>query len=231
VSKELSMDGVQAVDLIASWRRILIEGKAEQITLMLAAIDTGLKSKGFERDAETEKNMNWHPYQRNRALCFVGGPEGGPRLLLCFNLVSDRRIRGGTYSVVETCPNTGPFEVAAVVDDVIRNVIVKSADGLGLKVTRPRFGLMSVVQPKTMAALVAFCDVATGGGLPLSEASEAAWRRFLITASQEDVAFDKEELIDWFVSNGWMSEDARALMERFVREATLLAEYSETGGN
>jgi len=37
--------------------------------------------------------------------------------------------------------------------------------------------------------------------------------------------------MDWFVSNGWVSEDARFLMERFVREATLLAEYSETGGN
>ena len=82
-----------------------------------------------------------------------------------------------------------------------------------------------------MAALVAFSDVATGGGLPLSEASEAAWRKFLITASQEDVAFDQEELRDWFVNNGWESDDARILTERFVREATLLAEYSEAGGN
>ena len=82
-----------------------------------------------------------------------------------------------------------------------------------------------------MAALLAFSDVATGGGLPFSEASEAAWRRFLITASQEDVAFDKDELRDWFVSNGWGSEDARTLTERFVREATLLAEYSDAGGN
>ena len=56
------MDGVQAVDLIPSWRRILIEGKAEQITSMLEDIEARLKSKGFERDAEAEKNMNWqHP--------------------------------------------------------------------------------------------------------------------------------------------------------------------------
>jgi hypothetical protein len=225
------MDGVQAVDVIASWRRILIEGKPEQIAAMLADIQAGLKSKGFERDAEAEKNMNWHPYQRNGVLCFVGGPEGGPRLLLCFNLVSERRIRGGTYSLIDTPPNAGPVEVAAVVDDVIRNVIVPSANRLGLKVTRPRLGPISVVHSKTMAALVAFCDVATGGGLPLTEASEAAWRRFLITTSQEDIAFDKEELMDWFVSNGWAPGEARSLTERFVREATLLAEYSEAGGN
>ena len=152
--------------------------------------------------------MNWHPYERNRVLCFVGGPEGGPRLLLSLNRVSERRVRGGTYSLIDASPEAGPVEVAAVVDDVISNVIVPSANRLGLKVTRPRLGPNSVVQPKTMAALVAFSDVATGGGLPLSEASEAAWRKFLITASQEDVAFDRDELRDWFVSNGWVSEDA-----------------------
>jgi hypothetical protein len=225
------MDGVQAIDLIASWRRILIEGKADQITSMLKDLEGRLKSKGFERDAEAEKKLNWHAYQRNRVLCFVGGPEGGPRLLLCLNVVSERRVRGGTYSLIDAPPGAGPVEVATVVDDVIKDVIVPSANSFGLKVTRPRLGPNSIVQPKTMAALVAFSDIATGGGLPLSEASEAAWRRFLITASQEDVAFDKDELMDWFFSNGWGSEDARTLMERFVREATLLAEYSEAGGN
>ena len=225
------MDGVQAVDLIASWRRILIEGKAEQITSMLEDLEARLKSKGFERDAEAEKNMNWHPYQRNRVLCFVGGPEGGPRLLLCLNRVTERRVRGGTYSLLDASSDAGPVEVAAVVDDVIRNVIVPSANSFGLKVARPRLGPNSLVQPKTMAALLAFSDVATGGGLPLSEVAEAAWRKFLITAFQEDVAFDKDELRDWFSSNGWESEDARTLTERFVREATLLDEYSEAGGN
>ncbi len=224
------MDGTQAVEVIASWRRILIEGKAEQITSMLADIEVRLKTKGFERDPEAEKGMNWHHHQRNKVLCFVGGPLAGPRLLLCLNRVSDRRVRGGTYSL-KSSANSGPNEVAAVVDDVIRNVIVPSANLHLLKVTRPRLGPISVVQPKTMAALIAFCDVATGGGLPLADPSESAWRRFLITASQEDVAFDKEELMDWFVSNGWTSEDAGSLVERFVRESTLLAEYSETGGS
>jgi hypothetical protein len=225
------MDGVQAVDLIASWRRILIDGRAEQISSMLGDLEARLSGKGFERDAEAEKTMNWHPYQRNRVLCFAGGPEGGPRLLLCLNRVSERRVRGGTYSLIDGPSEAGAVEVAAVLDDVIRNAIVPSARSFGLEVARPRLGPNSLVQPKTMAALLAFSDVATGGGLPLSEASEAAWRKFLITASLEDIAFDTEELRDWFVNNGWESEDAGILTERFVREASLLAEYSETGGN
>ena len=89
------MDGVQAVDLIASWRRILIEGKAEQVTSMLEDLEERLKSKGFERDAEAEKKMNWHPYQKNRVLCFAGGPKGGPRLLLCLNRGQNAGSAGG----------------------------------------------------------------------------------------------------------------------------------------
>ena len=41
------MDAIQAVDLIASWRRILIQGKAEQITSMLGDLEARLNSKGF----------------------------------------------------------------------------------------------------------------------------------------------------------------------------------------
>jgi hypothetical protein len=225
------MDGIQAVDLIASWRRILIEGKAEQITSMLDDVEARLKAKGFARSPEVEKTMTWHPYQRNRVLGFVGGPRGGPRMMLCLNRVSERRVRGGTYSIVDASPGAGPIEVAEVIDDVLTSVIVPAANSFGLKVTRPRLGPNSLVPPKTMAALLAFSDVASGERLPLSEDSEITWRKFLIAASQEDVAFDTDELADWFVTNGWSSEDAHALTERFVRESTLLAEYSETFGS
>lgn len=225
------MNSIPAIDQIASWRGILIEGRADQITSMLKDLEARLKSKGFVPDEEAEERMNWHASQSNRVRCYVGGPADGPRLLLCLNRVSERRVRGGTYTLIDSPPGTGPAEVASVISDVISNVIIPSANDVGLRVTRPRLGPNSVVQPKTMAALVAFSDVATGEVLPLSQSSEAAWRRFLIAASQEDVAFDKDELSDWFVSNGWNSEDARTLTERFVREATLLAEYSEAGGN
>ena len=50
------MDGVEAIDLIASWRRILIEGKANQITSMLKDLEERLKSKGFERCGSGKEN-------------------------------------------------------------------------------------------------------------------------------------------------------------------------------
>lgn len=220
------MDGIQAIDLINSWRRILIEGKTEQISSMLADVEARLAAKGFARDPASEKTMNWHPHQRNTLLCFVGGPRDGPRLLLCLNRASDRRVRGGTYSLIDGPTEAGPVEVAAVVNDVIQNVIIPSADKARVKVTIPRLGPNSLVPPRTMAALLAFCDIATGE-LPLSTTAEAAWRKFLIVAGQEDVAFDIQELTGWFIDYGWSSEASRSLTERFIRESTLLSEFGE----
>jgi hypothetical protein len=224
------MDGIQPVDHLPSGRRILIEGNAAQITSMLDDVESRLNEKGFGRDPLAEQMMNRPPQQKTRALCFVGGPKGGPLLQLCLQRISDRRVRG-SYSPVDGAHAGGPSEVASVVDDVIRNVIVPLANLFGLKVTRPRLGPKSQIQPRTMAALLAFSDVAAGERLPLSSASEAAWRKFLVTVGQEEVAFDMDELADWFVTNGWASEDARSLTERFVRDATLLAEYSEAIGS
>ncbi|MEI7685747.1 MAG: hypothetical protein WCL32_12035 [Planctomycetota bacterium] len=225
------MDTVQSFGPITSWRQMLIEGESESITLMLADLEKNrLKRKGFDRDTAEEQKMNWRPDAINKVFCFVAGPQVSPRLILCLNRVSKRRVRGGTYSIIDFPTDFDPVEVAAVINDVISDAIIPAATSFGLKVTWPRLGPNSQVEPKTMAALIHFCNIATGGGLPLSEAADAVWRKFIIMASRENVAFDEDELTDWFVSNGWTSEDGRALTERFVREATLLAEYAEAGG-
>jgi hypothetical protein len=220
------MDGVQAIDLINSWRRILIEGKPEQICPMLEDIERRFKEKGFVRDPAVEKTMNWHPHQRNVLLCFVGGPPEGPRLMMCLNRVSERRVRGSTYSLLGSVL-ASPDEVAVVIDDVIKNVIVPSTSSYGLKVTKPQLGLKSLIPPRTLAALLGFTDTAPGA-FPLPATAETAWRKFLIAACGEEVAFDTIELTDWFIANGWSSEDARGLTEKFVGEAALLTEYAET---
>ncbi len=113
-----------------------------------------------------------------------------------------------------------------MVERVIDNIILPSSNHFGLKVTRPGLGPLSVVPPRTMAALVTFTDTASGT-LPLSRAEEAAWRAFLITACQEPVAFDMDELLAWFVANGWSSEDARQWLTRFTGETLLLTEFAD----
>jgi hypothetical protein len=92
--------------------------------------------------------------------------------------------------------------------------------------TTARLGPNSLVPPRTMGALLAFSAGAAGAN-PLSQISESAWRKFLITACQEEVAFDTDELTAWFVAHGWSLGDARGLTERFINEATLLTDYAE----
>jgi hypothetical protein len=159
----------------------------------------------------------------DRFLCFVGGPQNGPQLMLGLTRVSERRIRGGTYSLFSP---SEPTQVAGVVDDVIKNVITPAASDLGLKVTIPRLGHASQVPPKTMAALYLFSDLAAGRW-PLSPEMDRSWQRFVATACRECAAFDVDELMDWFVTNGWTSDVARQLRDRFLSEAALIAEYDE----
>jgi hypothetical protein len=81
-----------------------------------------------------------------------------------------------------------------------------------------------------LAALRRFSDLAAGAW-PLPAELEQVWRQFVISACREDAAFDVDELSDWFVSNGWTSEAARALTERFISEASLITEYDDEKGS
>jgi hypothetical protein len=220
------MDGLEAIEMINSWRRILIEGKPESIDRTLDDVERRLREKGWARDADMEAKMGRSAERKNRWLCFIGGPRDGPRLLLCLTRVSDRRVRGGTYSLLNGPPGMQATDVAAVVEDVIKGVLKPSTSDFGLEVTIPRLGLKSRVPPRTMASLLMFSDLA-GGAWPLSTQLEHIWRRFVISACREDAAFDIDELSDWFVTNGWSSEDAHALTERFISEASLITEYDD----
>jgi hypothetical protein len=222
------MNALEAIDVIESWKRVLIEGKPEQIERLLQDIETRLLRKGWCRDQAGEAKMARSPTQRERLRCFQSGANHGPRVLLCLNQVSERRIRGGRYSLIDGGANE-PTEVADTVADVIKSVLTPSASALGLKVTVPRLGRASQVPPRTLAALYMFSD-SWAGTWPLSAEAEQSWRQFIITASHDDTAFDPDELMDWFVSNGWSSEAARALTDRFINEAALLADYEEDKG-
>ena len=114
--------------------------------------------------------------------------------------------------------------VGQVVEDVMKYVLTPVVANLELKVTFPRLGTKSRVPQRTLAALRLFSDLAAGAW-PLSTDLEQHWRRFVIKACQEDVAFDIDELSDWFVTYGWGSKDVHALIDKFMSEASLISEY------
>ena len=224
------MDGLEAIETINSWRRVLIEGKREDIDSMLSDVERRLGEKGWQRATDREAAMGRSGNGKESWRCFVGGPPGGPKLLLCLTRVSDRRVRGGTYSLISAPPGMQPSDVAKVVEDVVTIDLTPSASTFQLRVTTPRLGRMSRVPPKTLAALRFFSDMAAGVW-PLPAQCEQAWRHFVISACLEDAAFDIEELSDWFVANGWTAEAADVLKKRFVSEAGLISEYVDVGAS
>jgi len=220
------MDGLEAIETINSWRRILIEGKPDQMDRMLADVERRLSEKGWTREPHIEAKMERAPNHATRWQCFVGGPRNGPNLMLGLTRVSDRRVRGGTYSLIDCSPAMRRTDVAEVVVDVMKEVVTPSASSFGLKVTIPRLGRLSRVPPTTAAALLRFSD-SVAGMWPLPPESQPLWRHFVFDACREDAAFDVGELSDWFVTNGWSSEASNALTERFIDEADLITEYEE----
>ena len=220
------MDGLKAIETINSWRRILIEGSAPDIERMLVEFESGLVAKGWARDPSAEARLERSARGKNRWYCFVGGPTGGPQLMLGLTRVSDRRVLGGTYSLLDGPPEMQTTDVAQVVEDVIQNVLTPAASNLEFKVTIPRLGTNSRIPYRTFTALQAFSDSATGERT-LSTDQELLWRRFMIRTCRDDAAFDIDELLDWFVDCGWSSKDAHVLTERFMSDAILISEYDD----
>jgi hypothetical protein len=220
------MDGLAAIETINSWRRILIEGSADSVSQTLVDIETTLREAGWRRDPDSEVRFAGPSGRKDAWRCFIGGLDKGPRVMLGLARVSDRRVRGGTYSLLDGPAEMQPTDVARVIEWVIREVVVPTASKHRARVTIPRLGYLSRVPPKTLASLRVFSDLAAGTW-PLNHEQERSWRRFVINASREDAAFDIDELLDWFVTNGWSSEDGRRLTDKFQNEAALISEFQE----
>jgi hypothetical protein len=217
------MNAVEAIEIINSWRRILIEGKPESIDSVLRDLEQRMAAKGWIHDPAVVHRLGLSNGPANLTVYFVGGPSQGPKLLLGLKRVSARRLRGGSYSLIH-----GPNEADTpqIIDDVLKNIVTPAATQAGLKVTTPRIGTQSRIPPRTKAALFAFSDQAAGEW-PLTISLEPLWRQFVFAACRDDAAFDPDELHDWFVANGWESAAARLLCERFLNDAEMIGEFEE----
>ena len=143
--------------------------------------------------------MNRDEYQGNRCYCWINSPEKSPRVLLCLNRVTDRRVRGGTYNVDEWA---GLADLASEIQHVLREALEPAAAAIGLEVSYPRIGPISRIGTRTEAAITALAE-AGEGQWPLPDTAESIWRTFVLRAFQDDVALKPEELTAWFIASGW----------------------------
>ena len=212
-----------ALEVINIWRNISVKGQKEQIDRFLSEIDQRFAGAGWSRNSVIEAEMNRDEHQINRFHCWSTNPDNVPRVMLCLNRATERRVRGGTYNIEEGATLA---DLASVIQLILREVLEPGATAVGLKVAYPRLGPISRVGPKTQAAMTALVE-AGDGQWPLPQQVEQRWRIFVLTAFREDVALKPEELTAWFAASGWDEQTATELTNRFYADVALISEYEE----
>jgi hypothetical protein len=215
-----------ALDVVNIWRHVLVKGQREQIDRFLRDAQQRFEALGWSQDPASEGRMNRGEYRRNRFYCWISRPNIKPRVLLCLNRTTDRRVRGGTYDLLDE--RAGLSDLAAEIQLVLADVLEPAAAAAGLEVSYPRLGPISRVGPRTTAAMTALAE-AGDGQWPLQESLEPVWRNFVLTAFRDDVALNPEELTEWFLASGWDEQASMELTKRLYTEAALLGEFEEAG--
>jgi len=215
-----------ALEVINTWRHVLVKGHKEEIDRFLDQVEQRFKALGWTRDLDFEGQMN-RDEDQNRFYWWASSPYNRPRVrvLLCLKRATERRIRGGSYDFDGLA---GVADLASAIQDVLKEVLEPAAAALGLEISYPHLGPISRVGNRTAAAMTALAE-AGDGQWPLSDKLEPIWRTFVLTAFRDDAALHPEELTAWFIASGWDERAAAELTRRFYTEAALLGEYEEAG--
>ncbi len=215
-----------ALEVINSWRNVLIRGRKGQIDSFLTEVGRRFENLNWSREPKREALLNGKEHSPPHLYCWVSPPESRPRIALCINRTTERVVRGETYIVLDE--RGGLTELARVIQYVLAEVLEPAASAAGLSVAYPRLGPISRVGPRTTAALTLFAE-AGDGQWPILDELETVWRNVVVTAFREDVAIKPEELSAWFTASGWDETASAELTRRFSAEAALLGEYEEAG--
>jgi hypothetical protein len=215
-----------ALEVINVWRHVLVKGDKEQIDRFLDEVGRRFEGLGWLRETAFENLLNRDPHQINRFSCWASRPGTTPRVMLCLNRVTQRRVRGGSYDLLDG--RAGLVDLASEIQRVLTEVLEPAADAVGLKVSYPRLGPISRVGARTAAAMTALAEAADGQW-PLPKHVEPLWKDCVFTAYRDDVAINPDELTEWFIASGWSGEAATELTKRFYSDVALVEEYGEAG--
>lgn len=214
-----------ALEVINIWRHMLVKGERLQVDLFLEEVGRRFEAIGWSRDQSIEWQMDPNEHQRQRYYCWTSTAGHQPRVLLCLNRVTDRRVQGGTYNTDE---QASLADLAGAIQHVLKDVLEPAAAVVGLSISYPRLGPISRVGTSTAAVMTALAE-AGDGQWPLRAGSEVVWRDFVQTAYREEVAISPDELKAWFIASGWSETAARELTIRFYKDVALIREYEEAG--
>jgi hypothetical protein len=216
-----------ALEVLNTWSHLLVKGEKVVIDRFLDQVEKRFKALGWTRDSDLEGKMNRFAYQANRFYCWASAPFSGPRVRLCLNRTTERRIRGSTYDFDE---RGSVADLASAIQHALVDVLEPVAAAIGVKISYPYLGPISRVGNKTESAMVALAEAGDGRWpWPNSDELERKWRTFVLTAFRDDAALNPGELTAWFIASGWDASSATELTSRFYTDSALLGEYEEAG--
>jgi hypothetical protein len=214
-----------ALEIINTWRHVLIRGESDQIERFLDEVGRQFERLGWAPASLEERQRE---YQRSRrASCWTSGPDSRPRVRLCLERATNRRVRGGLLGAYHVDERAGVDDMAEVIRHALRDVLEPAAAAAGVEVSYPRLGPLSRIEPQTLSTLTTLAD-AGDGRWPLPNEVEPLWRAFLFTAFRGDVAFVPEELTAWLRASGWDERAAAEFTKRFSSDMTLIGEYEDS---
>ncbi len=90
-----------ALELINSWRNVLIRGQTGQIDSFLTEVGRRFENLNWSREPKREAQRNGKEHSPQHLYCWVRSPDSRPRIALCVNRIAERVVRGETYLVLD----------------------------------------------------------------------------------------------------------------------------------
>jgi len=127
-----------AVEVINAWRHVLVPGQKEQLDRFLDEAGRRFEGLGWSRDAQLDNPRNRTQPQSSRFYCWVSGQGTTPRVMLCLSRATERRVRGGTYELLDQQGTLA--DLATEIQRVLGEVLEPAAAAVGAVISYPWLG-------------------------------------------------------------------------------------------
>ncbi len=213
-----------ALKISMDWGDLIIAGPCAQIDQFLAEIDKSLPPGWSRKTAAEDRAVNLGT-SLPRSRCYSHN-LAGREIYLWLYRVSDRRLQGGLVEPSDPNPDRYSEDIAATILDFRTRILDPALRMCHLSISHKRLGPLSWVPDPVLYDLWSFYESSQLDWPPTGDAIRR-WREFVFSAHQSPGTFNPQEFTAWFTEKGWPPEAAKALVEQFYSDVTLLSEYDD----
>jgi hypothetical protein len=215
--EERAMAVVDPFIHLRDWRSALYRGDQAVIDRFLDAIDATL-SPGWVRDSGYERTR----LGPDRIRCYLFDQVGDAAVRVWLQRVTTTRVRGGPIQLLRAPSSGDAGRPGRLVAEFADGCVLPAAGTTGARYTRPAFGPRSALTPVAEMLFTRFADTADGEW-PLTDRAQRSWDELISGCLAEQVAIDRDELVQWLADSGWEQKVVTQIADRFFTESEWLA--------